>query len=197
ADAAQLYYQPIVSLGAGYNTNVNLDPLHKESAVGYFADAAVNLGIATPRSEWTLQPRLTYNYYPSVQERNRLEAFLNSYTRYSWERDRLTLVGFFDHRDDVNAEQPGAEDNPVNPGVGNTPPGTGHPALGITRNYVLFDPSFSHLLTPLSSIGFAGDFQRMDFSTPDRTSHVPFNYYQGRVFYARTLDPRTDFAIGA
>src|SRR5262249_39750568 len=56
ADAAQLYYQPIVSLGAGYNTNVNLDPLHKESAVGYFADAAVNLGIATRRSEWTLQP---------------------------------------------------------------------------------------------------------------------------------------------
>src|SRR5262249_1374581 len=73
----------------------------------------------------------------------------------------------------------------------------GHPALGITRNYVLLDPNFVHLLTPLSSIGVAGDFQKMDYSTPDRTSHVPFNYYQGRVFYAKTVDPRTDVAIAA
>src|SRR5882762_6387677 len=79
AGAADIYYQPIVSLSTAYNTNLDLSPLasDKRSAEGYYADAATTFGIATPQSETTLQPRLLYNYYPTASDRNRLEAFLN------------------------------------------------------------------------------------------------------------------------
>src|SRR5512140_3272640 len=84
AGAAEVYYQPIVSLTTAYNTNVDLEPTNRQGAEGYFADAATNIGIATQRSETTLQPRLLYNYYPSASQRNRLEGFLNLNSRYSW-----------------------------------------------------------------------------------------------------------------
>jgi hypothetical protein len=196
ANAADVYYQPIVSLASAYNTNVELDPLIKQSAVGYFADAATNIGIATPQSETILQPRLLYNYYPSASQLNRLEGFMNLNSRYSWQRDRFTITGFFDHRDDVNAEQPGADFNPVNPGVGNTNPGSGRAEAGVVRNWLILDPTYSHLITPLSSVGVGAEYQRMNYS-PDDSAHVDFNYYMGKVFYAKTIDMRTDFSIAA
>jgi len=196
AGAADFYYQPIVSLRTGYNTNVDLETQNQQSAVGYFADAATNIGIATQRSETILQPRLLYNYYPSASQRNRLEGFLNLNSRYSWERDRFNIVGFFDHRDDVNANQPTATDNTVNPGVGNTTPDTGHAQVGTTRNYTIIDPTYTHLLSPLSAVGLAGEYQRMDYSPSDTSAHLDFQYYKGRLFYSRTIDLRTDYAIG-
>ncbi len=196
AGAAEVYFQPIVSLSSSYNSNADLTPGGGESAMGYFADAATNIGVATRRSDTFLQPRLSYNYYPTLVNRNRLEGFLNLNHRYTWERDRFTLVGFFDHRDDVNAEQPPADYNNVNPGVGSTTSTTGRVRIGTTRNYTILDPTFTHLLTPLSSIGLAVDYQRQDYSPTDNSSHIDFNYYQGRLFYAKTIDQRTDYTIG-
>jgi hypothetical protein len=37
----------------------------------------------------------------------------------------------------------------------------------------------------------------MDYSPSDAAAHIDFNYYVGRVFYAKTIDQRTDFNIGA
>jgi hypothetical protein len=196
AGAAEVYYQPIVSLQTAYNNNVDLDQ-NKQGAEGYYADVATNIGIATPRSETFLQPRLLYNYYPTIDGRNRLEAFLNLVTHYNWERNRFNLTGFYDHRDDVNAEQPSAVQNPVNPDVGNTTTTTGHVTVGTVRDYAVLNPTFTHLLSPLSSIGVAGEYQRLSFSPSDTSNHIDFNYYLGRVFYSKTIDLRTDFSIGA
>jgi hypothetical protein len=198
AGAAELYYQPIVSLSTAYNTNLDLTPVpaEKRSAEGYFADAATTIGIATPQSETNLQPRLLYNYYPSASDRNRLEAFLTGNSRYSWQRDRFNITGYYDHRDDVNAEQPAAaEQNTINPGTGNTTPTTGNALVGVTRDYLILDPTYTHLLTPLSGIGFAGEYQRLSYSQED-ASHVAFNFYQGRLFYSKTIDLRSDFTVG-
>ena len=197
AGAAEVYYQPVIALSTAYNSNIDLDPLHRQSAEGYFADVATSIGIATPQSDTTLQPRLLYNYYPSASQRNRLEGFLNLSHRYSWQRDRFSLAGFFDHRDDVNAEQPGAATNPLNPGLGDTPGTTGQIRVGTTRNYTILDPTFTHLLSPLSAIGIAAEYQRMDYSPSDTSGHLNFNYYSGRLFYSKTLDLRTDIAVGA
>ena len=122
AGAADVYYQPIVSVSTSANTNVDLQPGAHTFAEGYFADAATLIGIATPTSETTLMPRLLYNYYPTQKDLNRLKGFLNLNSRYSWRRDRLNIIGFYDHRDDFNAEQPSADFNPVTPGVGARPP---------------------------------------------------------------------------
>jgi hypothetical protein len=197
ASAAEIYYQPIVQLSTAYNTNLDLSPSDRRSAEGYYADAATTVGIATPTTETTLQPRLLYNYYPSASDRNRLEGFLNGNGHYGWQRDRFNWYGTYDHRDDVNAEQPAAADNnTVNPGTGTDTPTTGRTAVGITRDYLILDPTYTHSLTPLSGIGVAGEYQFMGYSHED-SGHVGFNYYQGRLFYSKTIDLRTDFQIGA
>jgi hypothetical protein len=198
AGAADIYYQPIVQLSTQYNTNLDLAslPADKRGAEGYYADAATIVGIATPTTETTLEPRLLYNYYPSASDRNRLEAFLNGNGRYAWQRDRININGTFDHRDDVNAEQPGAADtNTVNPGTGNTTPTTGVTAVGVTRDYLILDPTYTHLLTPLSGIGLSGEYQRMSYSKEDG-NHIGFDFYQAKLFYSRTVDLRTDFSVG-
>jgi hypothetical protein len=194
AFGAEVYYQPVVSLATAYNTNVELTPTLKNATEGYFADAATLIGIATRTSETTLEPRLSYNYFPGESDLNRLEGFLNLNSRYSWQRDRFNVAGFFDHRDDVNAEQPSAEVNPVTPGVGNTSPSTGHVAVGTTRNYLIVDPTYSHALTALSSLGVAAEYQGIRYNQED-SGHVSFNYYMGKVFVAWTHDPRTDFSV--
>src|SRR5579871_6911285 len=71
ADAAEIYYQPIVQVSTAYNTNVELENVDQQSAEGYYADAATLIGIATPTSETTIEPRLLYNYYPTIDGLNR------------------------------------------------------------------------------------------------------------------------------
>ena len=154
ASAAEYYVQPIASVSSAYNTNVELAraPAPRNSAVGYFADAQSIIGIATPTSETTLIPRLLYNFYPTQKDLDRLEAFLSLNGRYTWQRDRLTLSGYFDRRDDLNAETPSADYNPNSPGTTST---TGRINLGTVRDFADFQPNYAHYLTPLSQIGVA------------------------------------------
>jgi hypothetical protein len=199
ANAADIYYQPIVQLSTQYNTNLDLSsiPAEKRGAEGYYADAATTFGIATPTTDTTLQPRVLYNYYPSASDRNRLEAFLNGNGRYNWQRDHVSWYGTFDHRDDVNAEQPAAADsNTVNPGTGNNTPSSSQPRVGVTRNFLVVDPTYTHSLTPLSGIGLAGEYQFLSFNESN-SGHVGFDFYQAKAFYSKTIDLRSDFQVGA
>jgi hypothetical protein len=66
---------------------------------------------------------------------------------------------------------------------------------GTTRNWLILDPTFTHLITPLSSIGVGGEYQRLSYSPEDTSGHVPFNYYMGKVFYGWTQSPRMDFGV--
>ncbi len=191
ASAAEYYVQPIASVSSAYNTNVELAraPAPRNSAVGYFADAQSIIGIATPTSDTTLIPRLLYNFYPTQKDLDRLEAFLSLNGRYTWQRDRLTLSGYFDRRDDLNAETPSADYNPNSPGTTST---TGRINLGTVRDFADFQPNYAHYLTPLSQIGVAGEYQRAHFSPDDAFGHVNYNYYLGRGYYTYTFSPRLE-----
>ena len=195
ATAAEFYYQPIASLATSYNSNVLLTPGEHKSAEGYFADASTVLGIATPTSDTTLIPRLLYNYYPTETELNRVEGFLSLNSRYSWQRDKLTVIGYFDHRDDLNAELPGAFYNATTPGVGGTTQSTGHVQLGTVRDFLDLVPTYSHYVTPLNIVGVSAEYQRMHYNPDDQTSHVDYNYYLGRGFYTYTVSPRLDATL--
>jgi hypothetical protein len=197
ASAADVYYQPVVSVATNANSNIDLTSSQPTFAEGYLADASTLIGVATPRSEMTLLPRLTYQYYPTQKELDRLEAFLAGTGSYSWQRDRFTTDVFFDHRDDLNSQQPSADYNPVTPGIGNTNPGTGRIIIGSTRNFLIVDPTFTHQLTPRSNMGVAAEYQRMSYSQSDTSGHIDFNYYLGRVFYGWNLTPRMDASISA
>jgi hypothetical protein len=196
--SAEIYYQPVVQVSSAYNTNVLLEPGSHQSAESYYADASTLIGIATPNAETSITPRLLYNYYPTLSGLNRLEGFLSLNSRYNWRRDSFNINGFFDHRDDNNAAQPAAtEANPTQPGIGTTTPSSGRVNTSTTRDWLILEPKFSHLVTPLSSIGVAGQYQRLDYSNTDQSGHIPFNYYLGRVFYTWTQNQRSDFTVSA
>jgi hypothetical protein len=151
--AAEVFYQPIVSVAATENTNVELTSTGQRRAEGYLADAATMIGIATPTSQTTLMPRLLYNYYPKEKDLDRLEGFVNLNSRWNWQRSRLSVLGLFDHRLDLNAQTPTADYNPVNPGINGNPNTSGRIATNATRNYLILQPTYNYNLTPLSSLG--------------------------------------------
>jgi hypothetical protein len=195
ATGADIFYQPIASLSTNANSNVDLVSTGRQFAEGYFADAATIIGIATPTSETTIMPRLLYNYYPTQSALNRLEGFLDMSSHMRWERNRFDFFGFFDHRDDLNAETPGADFGTVAPGVGNTTGSTGRINLGATRNYWDLLPTYSHNVTPLSSIGVGAEYQGMAYNPDDTSSHIDYSYYLGRLFYTWAYNARTDFTV--
>jgi hypothetical protein len=139
--------------------------------------------VASLSSSYNSNIFLDPNYYPSQHQLDRVEGILNGNGQYSWQRDRVNFVTYYDHRDDVNAEQPGALDNAINPGVGTTTPGTGQVLKGVVRDYLILQPSYTHLVTPLSNITLNGEYQRLSYSSGDTSGHVPFNYYLGRITY--------------
>ena len=194
AQGAEVYVQPIASLATAYNSNVELavPPAPRTSAVSYYADASSVIGVATPTSETTILPRLLYNYYPTQHDLDRLEGFLSLNSHFSWQRDRLSLIGYYDHRNDLNAEQPGAQYNTVTPGVGGTTSTSGRVALGTVRDFLEFQPNYAHYLTPLSLVGVAAEYQRAHFTPDDPSGHVDYNYYLGRGYYTYTVSPRLE-----
>jgi len=196
--AQELYWQPQVSVTGTYNTNVELTPLaaDKQSAEGYIGDLASVIGIATPTSQTTLRPDVRYEYYPQDSSLNRLEAFLDVNSQFSWQRDRFSILARADRLTDLSAEQPDAQFNPVNPGLPTTPT-TGRVIANQTRNEIYIVPSYSHSLTPLSDLGLSATYQRMSFSPDDRFDHVDYNYYQGRPYYDFQYSQRTLITVGA
>jgi hypothetical protein len=197
AHGAQVYVQPIVSAEVQSSSNVSLetDNVNHRQVEGYFADAAAVMGIATPRSDTTLRPRLLYRYYPDDSDLNRLEAFLDLATQFDSQRSHFRMFGRFDHRDETQAERAAADFNDVTP----TPdsPETGRVRIGATRDLLLLMPDYRYNLTQRTDIGAAATLQSLSYSPDDATSHVDFNYYLGKGYLRWSLSPRTDLAVGA
>lgn len=196
AAGAEYYVQPIASIGASYDSNIGLQlvPAERQSAVGYNADAAALLGIATHDSETTVEPRVVYNYYPAIPELDRVEGFFDLNSRLMLPRDQLSLAAEYQHYSDLHAEAPAPQYNPVNPGLP-VPPTTGQIAYGATVNDVILQPSYSHNLTPLTRFGVSADLQRMSFSPADQFDHVDYDYGLARVFYVWSPTPRMSYSV--
>lgn len=199
---AQVYVQPIVSVKAQHNSNVELDSddTQRISTEGYFADAATVIGIATPRSDSTIMPRLVYRYYPDESRLDRLEAFLDFTTRWSSERSKFSMFGRFEHRDQLNAERSDArydEGLPTDtPTTDEEAADSGRTSAGSTRDMFLLLPSFTYELTQRTDVGVTADLQRIDYSPEDTTNHVDFDYYQGKAFVGWELTQRARVALG-
>src|SRR5579862_9034725 len=141
ATAAEWYVQPNATLQGSYSTNVELSPIagQQPNSAGYSADAGSIIGAITPTSQTLIRPDIRYQYYPSDHSLDRLEAFLDLRSAFTYERDRFTFLGRFDRKDDLSAEIPEAQFNSVNPEVPNSP-ATGHVSPGVVRNYFYLLP---------------------------------------------------------
>ncbi len=204
AFGAQVFMQPSASVQAQTSSNIDLstDSSDHKQTQGYSVDAATVIGIATPRSETTITPRVSYQYYPDQSDLDRLEAFLNFSTNYTSPRSTFRMYGIYDHRDERNAEQPAATFNEIVPAGtntaanGTTTPETGRLRLGATRDDVLLVPTYGYKLTPRLGIGVSGTIESVRYSPDDDFSHIDFNYYQAKTYLGFDLNQRTGLSLG-
>jgi hypothetical protein len=192
--AAEVYYQPIVSLQAERDSNLDLDPGVKQWVEGYIADAATLIGIATPNTDTVIKPRIIYRYYPDDSADDRLEAHLDFNTDYRTQRSNASLSGSIQHLDEFNAEQTAATYNDVNPGL---PVGadTGKITTGATRDSAFLAPKYLYNITPVIGVGATGQFQVVSYSPSDE-NHNNYDYYQGRAYMRWAFSQSSDAQLG-
>src|SRR5678815_1694099 len=130
ASAANYQVQPNAEMNAETHTNRSLEPTGPElDESSYGAEVGALLGINTPRSSTTVQPRLRFQYSPDRDDEQHLDAFLDFSSNYSSERSRFQVFGRYAHQDLADAELAGAgfdDADPEDP----TSPETGRVTVG-------------------------------------------------------------------
>jgi hypothetical protein len=194
--AAEVYVQPIASVMAQTNSNIDLAvPSAHQQVQGYMADAAAVIDVATPLSETTIRPRILYEDFPQQSTLNQLEAYLDLNSQYHSQRSTFSLYGEFNHEDDINAEVPAAQYNDVNPNSPTTPE-TGRVNLGVTRDLGYLAPMYTYQLTNLVGAGVSAFYENITYSSDVAASNVNFNFYQGNAFLNWTLSQRATMSVG-
>jgi len=196
--AAQLSVQPIASVTAETDSNLDLIPASQDShrqTEGYSADLATILAITTPNSGTTLEPQFDYRDYPQDTGDDRLEGRLDFNSGYRSSRSTARIFGSLDHQDEFNAELPSALYNDVNP-LQPTAPETGTAVVGGTRDSVLLLPDYAYKLTPLMSAGASVIYQSINYSPSNDINLVDFDYYLGKGFLSWALSQRTALSFG-
>ena len=196
--AAEYYVVPTATLLAEANTNLDLQPASQgpvSTNTGYIGDAAALFGIATPDSDTTIRPRVDYRDYPSESADNRLEEYLDLNSTYRAERGRASVYLGFERRDEFNAELNSAEYNPYGP-VPPTSPETGRTVTGATRTSLILLPNYNYYLSPLTSLGVSGIYQKLDYSPNNSFDAVDFDYYQAKVYMQFALNQKNDLTAG-
>jgi hypothetical protein len=192
--AAEVYYQPIVSVSAEADSNLDLDPGVKQWVEGYVADAAALIGIASPNSETLIKPRIIYREYPQDSADDRAEGHLDFNTDYRTQRSNASLAGSIQHVDEFNAEQTAATYNDVNPGLP-IGPDTGKVTSGSTRDSAFLAPKYLYNITPIIGAGVTGQYQIVNYSPSDE-NHNDFEYYQGRAYLRWAFSQISDVQLG-
>lgn len=195
ASAAQVYMQPIVTVGAEENSNLDLSPGPNPWVAGYEATAATIFGIATPDSNTTIRPRIDYRDYPQDRSDDRLEEYLDLDSAYKSQRSRGSVYFGFERRDEFNAELSQATYNDIGPGSP-TSPETGRTVQGATRTSLLLLPDFSYDVTQRVAAGVSAIYQQLNYSPENDHSAIDFRYGQAKGYVRWTVDQKNDLTFG-
>jgi hypothetical protein len=196
AQAADTYVQPQAELRAETNSNFNLAPGGGSGSdvYGYIADLQALIGIATPRSDTSMRPRVRMQEYPDRDNLERLEAFFELRSVYRWERSELLTIGRYSRQDSHNAEVPGGEFDPLDP---NDPGNVDTIVVGETRSRYQIAPEFTFDLTDRTQAGVAASYQAVRYDSGAVQISDDYDYVEGNGFVRWALDPRSDFTVGA
>ena len=196
--AAQVYVQPVATISAETDSNLDLQPASQGSVrnvEGYIADVAALIGIATPDSNTTIRPRIDYRDYPADSGDDRLEGSLDFNSAYRSQRSKSSVYVGFQRRDEFNAELSSAQYDVYSP-VQPTAPETGRTIVGATRESLILLPDYSYSITPLIAAGVSAIYQQLNYTPNNSTGAVDFDYYQGKAYLRWTLDQKNDLTVG-
>jgi hypothetical protein len=194
AFGAEVYWQPIASLTAEGDTNLDLDPGNRTRTLGALAMVSSVIGVTSPDADVNVRPRVEYREYPEDSQDNRLEAYLDFNAIQRWQRSSFSVFGNLEHRDEFNAEFNPAIYDTFNPAPPTTPE-TGKALVGGTRDSAYIVPTYNFKFTPLLAGGISGIYQRIQYSPDDEFTHVNFQYYLGKAALTWTLSPRSELSF--
>jgi hypothetical protein len=200
ASAQQIYFQPQAEVGIQEDSNRNLvpsgDTVDKKSwATGVSGDANGLLGIATPRTDTTIRPDVSFDEYPSLHTHD-LNTLLDLNSGFHDQRDQASLQGQFNRQSTYSSELANPLFNVVNPNLPTTPE-TGRISTSTNRTLVTVVPAFDYDLTQRISWGVTGTFQSVDYSGSEAAAYVPYNYYQGSTSVGYAVTPLFTAKVGA
>lgn len=194
--AAETFVQPEVELRAEYSSNFDLDPVTNDESDTYggVADLSALIGIATPRSETSIRPRIKLQEYADRDDIQRFEGFLDLKSEYESERSSLTVFGQYNRQDAVNAELPDAEFDDLDP-IDPTTPESGRSRAGETRERFDVRPTYSYQLSERTAVGAGLLYQAVRYSSQAPLNRVDYDYLQGEGFLRWAVDPRSDLSV--
>ena len=196
--AADTYVQPQVDLRVEANDNWDLVPggSADSDVYGYVADLQALIGIATPRSDTSMRPRILLQEYPDRSDIDAFEAFFDVRSQYNWERSNLFVLARYQRQDIVNYNRPVAGFDEFDP---NAPPvaDSGRSRANETLNRVDISPTFTFNLSERTRIGAAAYYQAARYNSDGVQTSVDYDYAQGSGFFTRVLGPRNDVTLDA
>lgn len=198
AIGADVRTEPRVDVRVEHNDNLNLDPVTTSDSevLGYIAEMDLLVGIATPRGETSLRPRVRFQDYPDRDDFERFEGFVDMLSRYDWERSRFDFSGNFAHQDLFNFDTSGGGFDPLDPEAGD--PGSGADTIGQTRTSLGIRPNFEHRITERASLGVGIDYLITRYDADEGESNrTDYDYGVVDGYFTWALSPSSDFTMGA
>jgi hypothetical protein len=195
AVAQEVYVQPLADVSVEADSNrdmVTTGP--KESSAGYSAMAGAMVGIATPESNTTLRPLVTYYDYPQLSE-SAVRGTLDFASAYTGQRTQFGLYGKFDYSDLFASELPTAAFNPVNPNLPTTPE-TARISVNGTRTLLTVVPNYDYSLTQRLDLQVSGLYQNVSYGGNNSSDYVSYDYYSATGALDWKLTPRADLSLG-
>ena len=195
--AADVTTEPRVDLRVEQNDNLDLDPVttSESDVLGYIAEMDLLMGIATPRGETSLRPRVRFQDYPDRDDFERVEGFLDMLSRYEWQRGVFEFAGNLSHQDLYNADTPGGDFDPLDPGGGD--PDGGAVTIGQTRNSLGLNPTFEYQASERATVGLSADYLTTSYDAdegPSTRTDYDFGLLDGHMSWQ--LSPTSAFTVG-
>jgi hypothetical protein len=194
AEAAETYIQPQAYVATEVDSNRDLLPSGPySSAEGYGAMAGATVGIATPDSDTTIKPVLTYFDFPQLHESD-IRSITDFNASYNGQRVQAGISGRFDYSDLFDSELPAAAFNTVNPNLPTTPE-TARISLNGTRTLVTAVPTFSYGLTQRLDAQVTGIYQDVSYGGVGSQQYIDYQYFSGSAGLDWKLTPRSDIGL--
>jgi hypothetical protein len=199
AEAAQTFIEPQAELRAETNSNLTLDPDGSPDGYeqGYIAEVLALMGVATPQSETSFRPRLRFQEYPDRDERDRVEAFADLFSRYRWERSRFDLVAKYSRQDSYNFDTRSGTFDPLDPNYG-TDPGTGRVLEDETRSEIDVRPEYAFDVSERTTVGIDARYRSVWYDADsDQPEQIDYEHLAAGANVSWKLDPRNKVGVGA
>jgi hypothetical protein len=201
--AAQTYVVPRIELRAEHNDNFGLvvEDNPDSSVFGYLLDAEALVGIATPRGQTTLRPRVRLQEYPdldsvTVSSFTPVEAYLDLRSAYRWQRAEMEVNGRYQRQDSYSVDTPGGDFDPLDPGGGDAANGAGV-RIGETRQRFELQPTFRYAVSERTQLGLGLEYQAVNYDSEGEDERLDYDYWVADGFVTWKLNPLSDITAGA